>query len=83
MFLERVQVRRHVTPRQQTSVDGGMQRLHPAVQHFREARHVRHLSYGDAGGVQRAEGATGAHQLRTSLVQRFAKLFNSSLVRDA
>ena len=60
MLFDGTHVRRKVTARQQAAVDLRVQRLDPAIQHFREAGMVRNLGDGNAVlGEQLGRAASG------------------------
>ena len=48
---------------------GGMQRLHPAVEHLGEAGDLLHRRDRDAGGAERGGGAAGGDDLPAELRQ--------------
>ena len=65
---------------QQAAVHLGVQRLHAAIQHFRELGDLGHLGHGQAFLGQQLRGATGGQQLDAQGVQGFGKVNNAGLV---
>ena len=59
----------------------GMQRLHPAIQHFRKLRVFRYVLHGDTGVAERAGGAAGGENFHTVLVKKFSEFNQPGLVR--
>ena len=72
-----------VAPREDAAVDGRMQRLHPAVHHFRKAGQIRDARDGEAGLGQRARRAAGRDELEAAIDETTAQFDDSGLVEDA
>ena len=64
-------------------MDGRMQGLDPAIEHFGHAGDAGHFSHRNAGLRQCRGRATGGQQLHPGLVQALRQREQSGLVRDA
>jgi hypothetical protein len=74
-------VLRVVAQRQQAAMDLGVQRLDPAVHHFRETRHFGHVDHRQPRLAQEARGASGADQFHVEfVVQRPGKGLQAGFV---
>ncbi len=60
---ERLHVLRQVAAREQTAVHGGVQGLHPAVEHLGKVRQRLDVLHREAGRPQRARRAAGGDEL--------------------
>ena len=70
------------TPRQDPAVHGRVQRLHAAVQHLREARHVTHLPRRDARRDDAGVRAAGTQDLPAARLELPRELHHARLVTD-
>ncbi len=82
VLLERREVVLIVTSRQQSAVHLRMQRLHPAVHHFRESRDVLDANDRDPLASEGLGGAAGRDDLPLEGHQFSGELDNSAFVGD-
>ena len=69
-----------VADREQPAMDRGMQRLDPAVHHFRKAGEIGDVEHGQAGLRQRLARTAGRDQLDSALRQRPREIHEAGLV---
>ncbi len=72
----------HITPRQQTAVDLGVQGFDTTVEHFRETRPLRHFGDRQTGLNEQLSRATSRDQTHAQLVQLAGQLDDAGFVRD-
>ncbi len=82
VFFQRRHVRGIVAPRQQAAVDARVQRLHAAVEHFREAGDCADFGHRQVVLRQQLCGAAGGQQLHAGLVQRAREIDDAGFVGD-
>ena len=66
-----------------TAVDGGVDRLDPSIEDFREARKVAEATDGDAGGVEGGVGAAGAVELGAQGAEASGEIDQTPFIEDA
>jgi hypothetical protein len=79
----RLQVVGMIAPRKDAAVDGRMQRLHPAVQHFGKAGQIRDARHVEARPGQRPRRAAGRDQIEAAIHEAAGKVDDSGLIEDA
>ena len=82
LCLDRLHVLRTIASREQSTVHGGMQRLHASVEHLGDAGDVADIARREAGVAQRAGRATGRDDLPPELGEPARELDDAGLVGD-
>ena len=82
-LLELVHVAVLAQVREDAGVHARVQRLHAAVEHLREAGHVRDLGDGNTRVSDALGGGAGGDDLHARLTQRAGQLLQPGLVVDA
>src|SRR5258708_28851626 len=72
-----------IAPREDSPVQFWMERLHPAVEHLREAGDVRHVRHREALGREGAGGAARRDELEAARHESAPEVDDSGLIRDA
>jgi hypothetical protein len=72
-----------VAAREDAAVDRGMERLHPALHHLGNARHLRNGRHRQPGLGQRPRGATGRDQREPARDQAASEVGDAGLVGHA
>ena len=83
VLSDRVEILRVIAPRQDAPMNGGVQGLHPALQHLGKARNVRHVGHGQAGVGERARGAAGRNQLEPARREAAGDIHDAGLIGNA
>ena len=82
VFGQRCHVLGHITPRQQTTMDARVQGLDAAVQHLREAGHLRHFGDGQTRVGQQPRRATCRQERDVQSMQGLCKFDDAGFVRN-
>jgi len=82
VLRDRGHVLRRVAPREQAAVDGRVQRLDAAVEHFRKAGVLGNLGHREARVREQLRGAAGRQQLHAEPCQLARELDDAGLVGD-
>ena len=68
---------------QDAAVDGGVDRLDPSIEDFREAREVAEATDGDAGGGEGGVSAAGAVELGAQGLKPSGEIDQTPFIEDA
>ena len=79
---DRFEVVRTGTTCQDAGVDGGMQRLHPAVHHLGEPGDVRDVADGQTGVGERLRRPAGRDQLDPEPIEAFSEIRKARFIRN-
>ena len=82
VLLERSHVFRHRTTGEDARMNLGVERLHAAVEHFREARVVGHFLNVDAFAGEKLRGAAGRQDVISRLDEAAGELDDARLIRN-
>ncbi len=82
VLLDGAAMLHQVTASQDATVHGGVQRLHPPIQHLGKAGDLFHGDDRNAGLLERVRRATGGHDLPAELDQPARKGNGTTLVTD-
>ncbi len=80
MFLDRGHVRRHIAPREQAAVNLRVQRLHAAIEHFRESCVVGDFCHRQACIGQQLGRPAGGQKLHAERMKFASEFEDAGLV---